>query len=368
MSGTVVGSDPMRTCGRPATDLPDHTAATGFSPLRTSPTISATYANPASANATSIWSVTAGSAIRLEQDDGYDWSPENPTRLSSRSVSGSSGPSVQDVSPWRRPDVSSVAGPMSSGVPRRRYRRNDEHAVVLVRRDEWPGHHPARAGQAAPTWRYPRVSNVVSRDELWALVHAERAALAEDLADLNDMQWAQRSLCGQWTAEEVLAHLTAAATTGRLRWLISVARARFDFGKHNAAQLAAHRGPTPAETLDRFRAVITSTTAPSGHTAAWLGEVVVHGQDIRRPLGLSREPSIESATEVARFYASRDFTVAGRSSIEGLRLEATDGPFASGTGPLVSGTTIALTMAMAGRVTYCDDLAGPGLPTLRSRL
>jgi hypothetical protein len=28
--------------------------------------------------------------------------------------------------------------------------------------------------------------------------------------------------------------------------------------------------------------------------------------------------------------------------IEGLRLEATDGPFAAGTGPVVSGTTIAL--------------------------
>lgn len=210
--------------------------------------------------------------------------------------------------------------------------------------------------------------DVISRDELWAMARAERAALAEDLAGLDEAQWAKASLCGRWTVEEVVAHLTAAASTGQLRWLISVLGARFDFEQHNDRQLAKHRGATPAETLDRFRAIIPSTTAPFGNTAAWLGEVVVHGQDIRRPLGLTREPSLTAVTAVARFYASRDFTVPSRKAREGLRLEATDGPFAAGTGPSVTGTTLALTMAMAGRTAYCDDLTGPGLPVLRDRL
>ncbi|MBF6182463.1 maleylpyruvate isomerase family mycothiol-dependent enzyme [Nocardia otitidiscaviarum] len=199
------------------------------------------------------------------------------------------------------------------------------------------------------------------------MAHAERAALADDLAGLEDTQWTERSLCGDWTVEEVVAHLTAAASIGRFRWLRSVVGVRFDFDEHNARRLAEHRGATPAQTLERFRAVVTSTTAASGHTAAWLGEVVVHAQDIRRPLGLFREPAVDAATEVARFYAGRDFTVTSRSAIKGLRLEATDGPFATGTGPLVSGTTLALTMAMAGRSGYCDDLTGPGVPTLRAR-
>ncbi|MEU0541878.1 maleylpyruvate isomerase family mycothiol-dependent enzyme [Nocardia sp. NPDC005978] len=208
----------------------------------------------------------------------------------------------------------------------------------------------------------------ISRNELWAMAHSERAALADDLAALDDVRWARQSLCGRWTVEEVLAHLTAAASTGRLRWLISVAGARFDFDEHNARRLAEHRGTTAAETLERFRKIITSTTSTFGPTAAWLGEVVVHAQDIRYPLGLSREPAVEAVTEVARFYASRDFTVSGHSVIEDLRVEATDGPFAAGTGPLVSGTTLALTMAMAGRAVYCEELTGPGVPTLRGRL
>lgn len=206
------------------------------------------------------------------------------------------------------------------------------------------------------------------RQALWSAAHAERTALADDLAGLDEAQWSQRSLCGSWTVEDVVAHLTAAARVGRLRWFVSVLGARFDFDLHNQRRLVEQRGRTPAETLERFRQVLTSTVAASGHTAAWLGEVVVHAQDIRRPLGISRTPSVEAATEVAHFYSRRDFTVPSRSAIEGMRLEATDGPFSTGSGPLVGGTTVALTMAMAGRSEYCDDLTGAGVPTLRLRL
>ncbi len=208
----------------------------------------------------------------------------------------------------------------------------------------------------------------MTREALWAATHAERAALAEELGGLDDAQWARPSLCGRWVVEEVVAHLTAGASTGTVRWLVSIVGARFDADVHNQRRMVEQRGSSPAETLERFRRVVTSTTAATGHTAAWLGEVVVHGEDIRRPLGLPRTPPVEAVTEVARFFASRDFTVAGRSSSKGLRLEATDGPFATGEGPAVSGTTLALTMAMAGRQVYLDDLTGPGVPVLRARL
>jgi uncharacterized protein (TIGR03083 family) len=211
------------------------------------------------------------------------------------------------------------------------------------------------------------VSDDLSRAALWSAAHAERAALADDLTGLDQAQWAQRSLCGQWVVEDVVAHLTAAASLGSLRWIGSVLRARFDFDLHNARRLAEYRGSTPAGTLERFRRIITSTMAPPGPTAAWLGEVVVHAQDIRRPLALPHTPPTEVVGAVGRFYARRNVTGFGRSTIEGLRLEATDGPFSTGAGPLVSGTTLALTMAMAGRRAYCDDLTGPGVSTVRAR-
>ena len=171
-------------------------------------------------------------------------------------------------------------------------------------------------------------------DKLWALAHAERAALAKDLAGLGAEQWRHDTLCGEWDVEQVVAHLTAAASMNRWRWLRSMLGARFRTDVHNQRRLAEHRGSTPAETLDRFRAVLTSTTAPSSHTPAYLGEVVVHAQDIRQPLGLERTPSVDALTPVADFFARRDFTVASRTHVANLQLRADDGPFATGTGPL----------------------------------
>jgi len=205
-------------------------------------------------------------------------------------------------------------------------------------------------------------------DHLWALAHAQRAALAEDLSDLDAERWRHGTLCGLWDVEQVVAHLTAAASLNRWRWLGSMLGARFRVDVHNQRRLVEHLGSTPAETLDRFRAVIGSTTAPSGHTPAYLGEVVVHAQDIRHPLGLPRTPDVDALTPVADFFARRNFAVASRTTVAGLQLRADDGPFATSTGPLVTGSTLALVMSMAGRAPYVDQLDGPGLSTLRTRV
>jgi uncharacterized protein (TIGR03083 family) len=205
-------------------------------------------------------------------------------------------------------------------------------------------------------------------DHLWALVHAERAALAEDLADLDAEQWRHGSLCEEWNVEQVVAHLTAAASLNQRQWLFSMLGARFRPDVHNQRRLLEHCGSTPGETLAQYRAVITSTTSPSGHIPAYLGEVVVHAQDIRQPLGLVQAPSVDALTPVADFFAQRDFAVASHTRVAELQLRADDGPFAAGTGPLVTGSTVALVMSMAGRVSYLTELDGPGVPTLRSRL
>lgn len=205
-------------------------------------------------------------------------------------------------------------------------------------------------------------------NELWALAHAERAALAEDLAGLEPEQWHHATLCGGWDVEQVLAHLTAAASIGQWRWIRSMIGARFRPDVHNLRRLREHLGATPAETLARFRTIVDSTTAPTSDTAAYLGEVVVHAQDIRRPLGLARTPGLEALTAVAEFYARRDFAVPSRRNAAGLCLKADDGPFAAGDGAPVTGSTLALVMVLAGRPAYLGDLQGPGVDTLKERL
>ncbi|PAZ12868.1 hypothetical protein CLM62_27380 [Streptomyces sp. SA15] len=202
---------------------------------------------------------------------------------------------------------------------------------------------------------------------VWPLIRTERAALAADLTDLTDEQWAAPSLCAGLTVREVLAHLTAGASLNTVSWLAGVIRCRFDFDKQVAMRLAEQLGATPGETLERFRRIVPSTTKPPLPAIAMLGETIVHGEDIRRPLGIRRDYPIGVVTETAEYYQGSDLVVVAKGRIGGLRLVADDGPFATGSGPVVSGRTLALVMAMTGRATYCDDLEGDGVELLRSR-
>lgn len=198
--------------------------------------------------------------------------------------------------------------------------------------------------------------------ELWGMVHAERAALAEDLAGLVDAQWSTESLCTGFTVRQVVAHLTAGARLGPARCMAGVIRCRFDFDAQNAYRLAQQLGADAGETLERFRRSVTSTTKPPVPVAAVLGEVVVHGEDVRHPLGLRRDYPIAVLTRVAEYYQRTNMTVPSKRRTQGLRLSATDGPFAAGPldGAQVSGSTLALVMAMAGRSAYRAQLAGDG--------
>lgn len=202
---------------------------------------------------------------------------------------------------------------------------------------------------------------------VWPLIQTERAALAADLADLTDERWATPSLCTELTVREVLAHLTASANLNAVRWLAGVIRCRFDFDKMVAVRLAEHLGSSPGETLERFRRTVPSRTKPPLPAIAMLGETIVHGADIRRPLGIGRAHPIGTLTLVAEHYRGSDLVVLAKGRIEGLRLVADDGPFTAGSGPLVSGPTLALIMAMTGRTAYCDDLEGDGVELLRGR-
>jgi uncharacterized protein (TIGR03083 family) len=202
----------------------------------------------------------------------------------------------------------------------------------------------------------------------WQAVAAERAALVADLERLDDGDWRTPSLCAGLSVEEVVAHLTAGASSGPLRWLAGLARCRFDVDRMVDMRLREQLGSTPQETLRRFRGVVDGRTAPSGHVDAWLGEAVVHGEDVRRPLGIDHAYAPAALERVARFYAARNFTVPSRRRTSGLRLEAADGPFTAGEGPFVRGRTVDLVLAMAGRPVALEHLDGPGLPLFATRV
>lgn len=120
-------------------------------------------------------------------------------------------------------------------------------------------------------------------DDVWAIVHAERTALIDDLAHLKDDQWLKPSLCDGWTVHDVLAHLVDTARTTRLGFVKDLALARFDFNRQNTRGVERERRSTPQETLERFRQVASRTSTPPAPLDSRLVEEIVHGEDIRRP-------------------------------------------------------------------------------------
>jgi uncharacterized protein (TIGR03083 family) len=124
---------------------------------------------------------------------------------------------------------------------------------------------------------------------------------------------------------------------------------------------------TPADTLARFKSKIESSSHPPGPADTWLGETVVHSEDIRRPLGIKHEVPTDALTRVADFYKGSNLIIGAKKRIDGLTLRATDTGWSTGSGPEVSGPLLSLVMVMTGRKEALEDLSGEGVATLRNR-
>lgn len=204
-------------------------------------------------------------------------------------------------------------------------------------------------------------------DSIWPTIHAERKALVDDLAGLTPEQWTTQSLCSEWNIHQVLAHQLSAAKMTPPKFFGKFAAAGFNFNKFAAKQVAVESVEGPAATLAAFRAAEPRETAPPGPKDTWLGEAFVHGEDIRRPLGITRAYPLPEVARAIALYAKSNAIIGGKTRVAGLTLKATDTNFSVGSGPLVEGPAISLLLAASGRKSALDELSGPGVEALRER-
>lgn len=200
---------------------------------------------------------------------------------------------------------------------------------------------------------------------IWRMVHAERAALTDDLARLDAGQWDAPSLCEGWTVHDVAAHLVDTARTTRINFVAGLVRARFDFDRQNARGVERERGASPQETLERLRRVASRTTTPPAPLDTRLVEEVVHGEDIRRAVGLVRSYPQEAVVRALRLHARTPASFGGAKELTArVRLSATDADLSIGEGPAVTGPVLSLLLAVSGRRVAVEELDGPGLSVL----
>jgi uncharacterized protein (TIGR03083 family) len=204
-------------------------------------------------------------------------------------------------------------------------------------------------------------------EDVWPVIHEERRLLADDLAAVPELDWQTPSLCAEWTVHDVLAHLLSAAKMTPPKFFANFAWAGFNFDRFAARQVAAEGAGGPSATLAAFRSATERSSAPPGPTDTWLGEVIVHAEDIRRPLGIKHQYPEAALTRALAFYSRSNTIIGGRDRVAGLTLTASDIGFSLGTGPTVEGPALALVLAATGRSSALDELTGPGVEQLRQR-
>jgi uncharacterized protein (TIGR03083 family) len=211
-------------------------------------------------------------------------------------------------------------------------------------------------------------TSIPDNTKAWDMIHSERRALVETLEGLGSEQWDAPSLCAGWTVRHVAGHIMAGAEQTPARFFQGLAVNAFRF--NTMMDRDAHRlgALPPSEIVERLRARTTTTNHPPAPVLAMLGEVVVHGEDIRRPLGLRGEAAADATVACLEMYKGASFPVGGKKRIAGLRVTATDAGWSHGNGPEVSGPGISLLLAMAGRRAGLDSLSGDGVAVLASRL
>lgn len=198
----------------------------------------------------------------------------------------------------------------------------------------------------------------------------ERLELCDHLDALTMEQWQVPSLCDGWTAKDVVAHLTTSTRTTFWDLAVGMIRARGDFDRMERERaLALSEQFSPEELVARFRETAGSASrAPFANPLDPLLDVLVHGQDMTRPLHQSRSMAPERAVPALE-HAVTSRWYGAKARFGGLRIQATDASWMAGNGQLrVAGPVADLMLVATGRPAGLPALEGSGVAVLADRL
>ena len=209
----------------------------------------------------------------------------------------------------------------------------------------------------------------MGRVEIDALVEAERSALVKTLEGLDDVGWNSASLCRGWRVRDVVAHLLMPYELSLPRFLAAIAGARFSFDRM-ADRWARRDARSPRQLVEALRATTHgSFGVPGAPAEAPLSHLVIHLEDIYRPLGLAHDLDPRSAEIVLEQMTGPRFRASSVPGLlDGVALAASDTAWRSGTGAPVVGSSSALIATLAGRTAALDELSGDGARLVRARI
>ena len=208
----------------------------------------------------------------------------------------------------------------------------------------------------------------MDRDESWRVIDEHRLAIADLLDTLTPEEWATPSLCDGWTVRDVAAHLSMAATAsvGEVLGHFVGARGSYNRMIHDSAVARAQR-PTGQVVADLRGIVGLRKLAPTTFWRDPLLDILVHGQDIARPLGRTLPTSPQAAAVAAEWAWRFRFLHVRFRGLRGVRLVADDASWSRGEGAVLEGPVTSLLLLATGRAAGLDGTDGPGRALLEQR-
>ncbi len=201
------------------------------------------------------------------------------------------------------------------------------------------------------------MARTMNRREILAALSDERERLVADLGTLTPADWDRPSLCEGWTVRDVVGHLLQVDASYKYVIPFFLGIARYGFRPHtyigrDARKRAAGRSPESllaALSATRFEQTIGARI--HWYAIAPLAELIIHGQDIRRPLGVGHAFAADRLVAVADALAKHVAYPSWRRRRlpTERRLEATDVDWSWGKGEVVRAPLEEIVMRLAGR-------------------
>ncbi|WP_338757560.1 maleylpyruvate isomerase family mycothiol-dependent enzyme [Nocardia vulneris] len=197
-----------------------------------------------------------------------------------------------------------------------------------------------------------------------AMLTQEYRDVADLLRTLTPQEWETETLCAGWRVRDVVAHVLYEATPP-LRYVFEIVRSGGSMDRLNELYIRRGATKTTGELLAAFESIHGQGLGARVAPRNVLADLMIHHQDIRRPLA---RPRTVPADRLLTLLRHPDPFLRPGPRMRGLRFAATDVDWEHGTGPAVTGPGEAIFMAIAGRAVALADLHGPGVDTLRARL
>lgn len=202
--------------------------------------------------------------------------------------------------------------------------------------------------------------------DYWAAVRDMRLRVAEFLQMLSPAEWDAPSLCTDWRVRDVAGHLSMVSTVTTGEMLALAPRARFNPDRINTMLATRYGSRAEHEIIARIREHAEDrTTAKVLDTRNSLFDVIVHSQDMARPLGRDFPVPVDYARAGLDRVWAMGWPFRARRRYGGTTLCATDTEWTAGSGPELAGPAVALLMVITGRAAaITQSLHGPGKSVL----